>query len=49
MGGKTITDALRVFSIRTMVATKGTDDNKQIFNSIIRNRESDFLSTDYIL
>ncbi|MCX8490345.1 MAG: NADP-dependent glyceraldehyde-3-phosphate dehydrogenase, partial [Cyclobacteriaceae bacterium] len=31
-GTLSITDALRVFSIRTMVATKGTDDNKQIFN-----------------
>lgn len=48
-GTLSIADALRVFSIRTIVATKGTDDNKQIFNSIIRNRESDFLSTDYIL
>jgi glyceraldehyde-3-phosphate dehydrogenase (NADP+) len=48
-GTLSIADALRVFSIRTIVATKGTDENKQIFNSIIRNRESDFLSTDYIL
>jgi len=47
-GTLSIADALRVFSIRTIVATKGTDENKQIINNIIRNRESDFLSTDYI-
>jgi glyceraldehyde-3-phosphate dehydrogenase (NADP+) len=47
-GTLSIADALRVFSIRTIVATKGTDENKQIMNNIIRNRESAFLSTDYI-
>lgn len=48
-GTLSIADALRVFSIRTIVATKVTDDNKQILNTIIRNRESAFLSTDYIM
>jgi glyceraldehyde-3-phosphate dehydrogenase (NADP+) len=48
-GTLSIADALRVFSIRTIVATKSTDDNKQILNTIIRNRESAFLSTDYIM
>ena len=47
-GTLSIADALRVFSIRTLVATKGTDSNKQIISTIIRNRESAFLSTDYI-
>lgn len=47
-GTLSIADALRVFSIRTIVATKNTDANKQIIAQIIRNRESDFLSTDYI-
>ncbi len=47
-GTLSIADALRVFSIRTIVATKATDDNKQIISQIIRNRESAFLSTDYI-
>lgn len=47
-GTLSIADALRVFSIRTLVATKGTDANKQIIGNIIRNRESAFLSTDYI-
>jgi glyceraldehyde-3-phosphate dehydrogenase (NADP+) len=48
-GTLSVADALRVFSIRTLVATKSTDSNKQIMSSIIRNRESAFLSTDYIL
>lgn len=47
-GTLSIPDALRVFSIRTLVATKSTDANKQIIGNIIRNRESAFLSTDYI-
>jgi len=47
-GTLSIADALRVFSIRTLVATKNSDDNKQIIGQIIRNRESAFLSTDYI-
>jgi glyceraldehyde-3-phosphate dehydrogenase (NADP+) len=47
-GTLSIADALRVFSIRTLVATKSTEANKQIIGNIIRNRESAFLSTDYI-
>ena len=47
-GTLSVADALRVFSIRTIVATKSTEDNKQIISNIIRNRESAFLSTDYI-
>ncbi|MBA4053515.1 MAG: NADP-dependent glyceraldehyde-3-phosphate dehydrogenase, partial [Marivirga sp.] len=47
-GTLSVADALRVFSIRTIVATKSTDGNKQIISNIIRNRESAFLSTDYI-
>jgi glyceraldehyde-3-phosphate dehydrogenase (NADP+) len=48
-GTLSVADALRVFSIRTIVATKSTEANKQILSNIIRNRESAFLSTDYIL
>jgi glyceraldehyde-3-phosphate dehydrogenase (NADP+) len=48
-GTLSVADALRVFSIRTLVATKSTDSNKQILSNIIRNRESAFLSTDYII
>jgi glyceraldehyde-3-phosphate dehydrogenase (NADP+) len=47
-GTLSVADALRVFSIRTMVATKSNPLNKQIISTIIKNRESQFLSTDYI-
>lgn len=47
-GTLSVTDALRVFSIRSLVATKITDENKKIIGNVIRNRESAFLSTDYI-
>ncbi len=47
-GTLSVTDALRAFSIRSLVATKITVDNKKIIGNIIRNRESAFLSTDYI-
>ena len=48
-GTLSVADALRVFSIRTLVAAKSTDTNKKIIGSIINNRESVFLSTDYIM
>jgi glyceraldehyde-3-phosphate dehydrogenase (NADP+) len=47
-GTLSVGDALRVFSIRTLVAAKSTPENKQIIGNILRNRESEFLSTDYI-
>ncbi len=47
-GTLSVADALRVFSIRTLVATKSSEPNKKIIGDIIRNRESSFLSTDYI-
>jgi glyceraldehyde-3-phosphate dehydrogenase (NADP+) len=48
-GTLSVSDALRVFSIRTLVATRLNADNKSLINDIIRNHESGFLSTDYIL
>ena len=48
-GTLSVADALRVFSIRTLVAAKATDTNKKIIGNIITNRESVFLSTDYIM
>ena len=48
-GTLSVSDALRVFSIRTLVATKASDSNKQIISTIIKNRDSAFLSTDYIV
>lgn len=47
-GTLSVSDALRVFSIRTVVATKADDLNKKIISNIIQNRESTFLSTDYL-
>jgi glyceraldehyde-3-phosphate dehydrogenase (NADP+) len=47
-GTLSVSDALRVFSIRTLVAAKNNESNKGIIGKIIRNRESSFLSTDYI-
>jgi glyceraldehyde-3-phosphate dehydrogenase (NADP+) len=47
-GTLSVFDALRSFSIRSLVATKATDANKQLFNTIVRDHNSNFLSTDYI-
>lgn len=47
-GTLSVADALRVFSIRTLVATRSNDSNKKIIGTIIHNRESVFLNTDYI-
>ena len=47
-GTLSVYDALRSFSIRTMVATKNTVENKQIFNSIVSEQESTFLSTKFL-
>ncbi|MBN1186062.1 MAG: NADP-dependent glyceraldehyde-3-phosphate dehydrogenase [Bacteroidales bacterium] len=44
-----VSDALRVFTIRTLVALKENDLNKQITTEILREQKSNFLSTDYIL
>ena len=48
-GTLSVSDALRVFSIRTLVAAKETDLNKAIITEIVREHKSNFLSTDYIL
>ncbi|MBC8041841.1 MAG: NADP-dependent glyceraldehyde-3-phosphate dehydrogenase [Rhizobacter sp.] len=48
-GTLSVTDALRAFSIRTLVAAKGTDINKNIITEIVRDHKSAFLSTDFIL
>ncbi|MGE0680778.1 MAG: NADP-dependent glyceraldehyde-3-phosphate dehydrogenase [Candidatus Binatia bacterium] len=47
-GTLSVSDALRVFSIRTLVAAKAGDLNKSIINAIVRERKSNFLSTDFI-
>jgi glyceraldehyde-3-phosphate dehydrogenase (NADP+) len=48
-GTLSISDALRVFSIRTLVAAKAENVNKEILTKITRGRKSNFLNTDYIL
>ena len=47
-GTLSVSDALRVFSIRTLVATKATEENKEILQSILKERKSKFLSTDFL-
>ena len=47
-GTLSVEDALRAFSIRTVVATKDSADNKLILNEIIRDEKSNFLSTNFI-
>ena len=48
-GTLSVSDALRVFSIRTMVASKDNELNRKLLTQILERRESNFLSTDYIL
>lgn len=48
-GTLSVSDALRVFTIRTLVAAKETDANKRLIKSIVTDRSSRFLSTDFIL
>ncbi|MFZ2198858.1 MAG: NADP-dependent glyceraldehyde-3-phosphate dehydrogenase [Thermodesulfovibrionales bacterium] len=48
-GTLSVSDALRVFTIRTLVAAKESDVNRNIIKSIVTERRSRFLSTDFIL
>ncbi|HLA55949.1 MAG TPA: aldehyde dehydrogenase family protein, partial [Flavobacterium sp.] len=47
-GTLSVFDALRSFSIRSLVATKITEANKDLFNTIVKDHASNFLHTDYI-
>jgi len=47
-GTLSVSDALRVFSIRSLVAAKSTQINKQIITTILKEDKSNFLSTDFI-
>ena len=49
VGTLSVSDALRSFSIRTQVAAKDRPLNKTIITDIVRERKSNFLSTDFIL
>jgi len=48
-GTLSISDALRVFSIRTLVAARDDQANKEIITEIVRNNHSNFLTTHFIL
>jgi len=47
-GTLSILDALRAFSIESIVAAKNTDANRAIIKKIVRENKSTFLSTDFI-
>jgi glyceraldehyde-3-phosphate dehydrogenase (NADP+) len=47
-GTLSVVDALRSFSIRSLVATKLNENNKHLINEIISDENSNFLSTKYI-
>lgn len=48
-GTLSVSDALRVFSIRTLVAAREGELNKALITDIVREHKSNFLSTDFIL
>jgi glyceraldehyde-3-phosphate dehydrogenase (NADP+) len=48
-GTQSIADALRVFSIRTVVSARESNENRMLINEIVKGRRSRFLSTDYLL
>jgi len=47
-GTLSVSDALRVFSIRSLVAAKANEVNEAIVSEIVRGRHSNFLTTDFI-
>jgi acyl-CoA reductase-like NAD-dependent aldehyde dehydrogenase len=48
-GTLSVMDALRAFSIRSLVATKMNETNKYLINEIVNDQDSNFLSTKFIL
>ncbi len=48
-GTLSVSDALRAFSIRTLVAAKDAAINKEMITEIVGKHKSNFLSTDFIL
>ncbi|NTX47016.1 NADP-dependent glyceraldehyde-3-phosphate dehydrogenase [Burkholderia cepacia] len=47
-GTLSVSDALRAFSIRSMVAAKQTDSSKQLLDSIVSDHTSKFINTGFI-
>jgi glyceraldehyde-3-phosphate dehydrogenase (NADP+) len=48
-GTLSVTDALRSFSIRSMIAAKQTDASKKLLDDIVQNHKSKFINTHFIL
>ncbi|MGF6962432.1 acyl-CoA reductase-like NAD-dependent aldehyde dehydrogenase [Paraburkholderia youngii] len=47
-GTLSVTDALRAFSIRSMVAAKQTEENKALLDAMVTNHQSKFVNTGFI-
>ena len=47
-GTLSVTDALRSFSIRSMIAAKQTEENKKILDKILVEHKSKFINTGYV-
>lgn len=47
-GTLSVTDALRSFSIRSMIAAKQTEDSKRLLDEIVRDHKSNFINTGFI-
>lgn len=47
-GTLSVSDALRVFSIRSLLAAKASESNHEILSEIVTRRMSSFLSTDFL-
>lgn len=47
-GTLSVTDALRSFSIRSMIAAKQTDESKRLLDTIVREHKSNFINTRFI-
>lgn len=47
-GTLSVVDALRSFSIRSLVAAKMSDKNKELINEIVNHQNSNFLSTNFL-
>jgi glyceraldehyde-3-phosphate dehydrogenase (NADP+) len=47
-GTLSVTDALRAFSIRSMIAAKQTDDSKALLDAIVTGHTSKFINTGFI-
>ncbi|MDC0096980.1 NADP-dependent glyceraldehyde-3-phosphate dehydrogenase, partial [bacterium] len=49
VGTLSVFDALRSFSIRSFVATKDNEYNKEILEKLLESKDSNFITTDYLL